>query len=74
MVLYTIINEYDILYAQERELRGEIGAFSDKPDKPCENFSTDPADYLAGTALSPFPPAVQAVSAAENILGRKGRK
>ena len=51
MVLYTIIGEYDILYAQERELRG---FFPDKPDKPSEILSTDPAAHLEGTSLPSF--------------------
>lgn len=45
MVLHTIIGEYDILYAQERELRGFF------PDKPSEVLSTDPTAYLSGTSL-----------------------
>ena len=49
MVLHTIIGEYDILYAQERELRGAF------PDKPSEilSISTDPAAHLGETSLPP---------------------
>lgn len=49
MVLYTIIGEYDILYAQEREL---FGFFPDKPSQ--EVLSTDPGAHLAGTSLPSF--------------------
>ena len=45
MVLYTVIGEYDVLYAQERELRDFF------PDKPPEAFSTDPTAHLEGTSL-----------------------
>lgn len=48
MVLHTIIGEYDVLYAQEREL---CGFFSDKPE---EAFCTDPAAHLSGTVLPHF--------------------
>ncbi len=39
MVLYTIIGEYDVLYAQEREL-----AFAENSKQ--EVLSTNPADFL----------------------------
>ena len=42
MVLHTIIGEYDVLYAQEREL-----AFVKNPKQ--ELMSTNPADFLQGT-------------------------
>lgn len=42
MVLHTIIGEYDVLYAQEREL-----AFVKNPKQ--EIMSTNPADFLQGT-------------------------
>ncbi len=42
MVLHTIINEYDVLYAQEREL-----AFVKNSKQ--EIMSTNPADFLQGT-------------------------
>ena len=45
MVLHTIIGEYDVLYAHERELRGFF------PDKPSEILSTDPAAYLGETSI-----------------------
>lgn len=42
MVLHTIIGEYDILYAQEREL-----SFAENPKQ--EIMSTNPADFLQAT-------------------------
>lgn len=42
MVLHTIIGEYDVLYAQQREL-----AFAEKTKQ--EIMSTNPADFLQGT-------------------------
>ncbi|MBQ8787177.1 MAG: hypothetical protein IJZ61_06055 [Oscillospiraceae bacterium] len=42
MVLHTIIGEYDVLYAQEREL-----AFVKNPKQ--EIMSTNPADFLHST-------------------------
>ncbi len=42
MVLHTIIGEYDVLYAQEREL-----AFVKKSKQ--EIMSTNPADFLQNT-------------------------
>jgi len=42
MVLHTIIGEYDVLYAQEREL-----AFVENPKQGI--MSTNPADFLQGT-------------------------
>ncbi len=42
MVLHTIIGEYDVLYAQEREL-----AFVKNPKQ--EIMSTNPADFLQAT-------------------------
>lgn len=70
MVLHTIIGEYDVLYAQEREFCNFF------PDKRCDfpAMSTNPSDYLSETSLSPVSEAVQAVPAAENTLQRKGRK
>ncbi len=47
MVLHTIIGEYDILYAQKRELAGYGSA-----DVPQEAMSTDPRDFLAETELT----------------------
>ena len=42
MVLHTIINEYDVLYAQEREL-----SYVKNPKQ--EIMSTNPADFLQST-------------------------
>lgn len=42
MVLHTIIGEYDVLYAQEREL-----AFVKNHNQ--DIMSTNPADFLQGT-------------------------
>lgn len=47
MVLHTIIGEYDILYAQERELAGYGGEAV-----PQAVLSTNPQDFLETTALS----------------------
>ena len=66
MVLYTIIGEYDILYAQERELRGFL------PDKPSEILSTDPTAHFAGTSL-PTLTAGLGISP-RSSKNRKGRK
>ena len=41
MVIHTIIGEYDVLYAQEREL-----AYVKNPKQ--EIMSTNPADFLQG--------------------------
>lgn len=65
MVLHTIIGEYDVLYAQNRELSG---SFPDKHDKHSA-WSADPADHLSETSLS----AAYTVLTAENIY-RKGRR
>lgn len=46
MVLHTIINEYDVLYAQERELAQAENVGAE------EKFSTNPLDFLMGTTLS----------------------
>lgn len=46
MVLHTIIGEYDILYAQERELAGYGGKAV-----PQAVMSTNPQDFLAETEL-----------------------
>ncbi len=53
MVLHTIIGEYDVLYAQERELSGYGGK-----NAPQAVMSTDPRDFLAGTEL-PKPENIQ---------------
>ncbi|MCM1022618.1 MAG: hypothetical protein NC395_01000 [Prevotella sp.] len=45
MVLYTVIGEYDVLYAQTRELKGLA-------DTPRATLSTNPRDFLGGTALN----------------------
>lgn len=47
MVLHTIIGEYDVLYAQERELAGYGGEAV-----PQAVLSTNPQDFLEATALS----------------------
>lgn len=47
MVLHTIIGEYDILYAQEREFAGYGGEAV-----PQAVLSTNPMDFLGETALS----------------------
>lgn len=49
MVLYTVIGEYDVLYAQNRELK-KLFANSDKT-LPEAVLSTNPRDFLDGTAL-----------------------
>ncbi len=46
MVLHTIIGEYDVLYAQERELSGYV-----EKTAPQAVMSTDPRDFLRGTEL-----------------------
>lgn len=45
MVLYTVVGEYDVLYAQNRELKwlAEVTA---------ECLSTDPRDFLNSTVLN----------------------
>ncbi len=48
MVLHTVIGEYDILYAQERELAGYT-EYEKAP--PRAVMSTNPQDYLAETEL-----------------------
>lgn len=50
MVLHTIIGEYDVLYAQTREM----SCLEEKslPAKPQAVLSTNPNDFLAGTALN----------------------
>lgn len=45
MVLHTIIGEYDILYAQEREL-----AYAE--NRKQEIMSTNPEDFLGYTAVT----------------------
>lgn len=50
MVLHTIIGEYDILYAQERELAGYGGN-----TVPQAVMSTNPRDFLAETELPKKP-------------------
>ena len=70
MVLHTIIGEYDILYAQERELCGFLS------DKPCGIISTDPAAHLAGTSLTSVAEmtAAQGISPAFEKTNEKGEK
>ena len=46
MVLHTIINEYDVLYAQERALTQAENVGAE------EKFSTNPLDFLMETTLS----------------------
>ena len=46
MVLHTIIGEYDVLYAQEREL-----AYAAEQVQAV--LSTNPADFLKETAAEP---------------------
>lgn len=50
MTLYTVIGEYDVLYAQDRELK----ELSVKPliQQGQAVLSTDPRDFLGGTVLS----------------------
>lgn len=49
MVLYTVIGEYDVLYAQNRELKS-LSANTEKT-LPEAVLSTNPRDFLDGTAL-----------------------
>lgn len=49
MVLYTVIGEYDVLYAQNRELK-MLSASADQR-LPEAVLSTNPQDFLGGTAL-----------------------
>lgn len=49
MVLYTVIGEYDVLYAQNRELK-MLSAGAEK-SLPEAVLSTNPQDFLGGTAL-----------------------
>ncbi|MBD5139733.1 MAG: hypothetical protein HDT24_10525 [Ruminococcus sp.] len=46
MVLYTVIGEYDVLYAQSRELSADNTA-----PLPQKILSTDLRDFLGGTTL-----------------------
>jgi len=48
MVLHTVIGEYDILYAQERELAGYAEYEKALPQAV---MSTNPRDFLAETEL-----------------------
>lgn len=47
MVLYTVVGEYDVLYAQNRELSADNTA-----PLPQAVLSTDLRDFLGGTALA----------------------
>lgn len=47
MVLYTVIGEYDVLYAQNRELSAD-----NTEPLPQAVLSTDLRDHLSGTALN----------------------
>lgn len=49
MVLYTVIGEYDVLYAQNRELK-KISANAERSLHEAV-LSTDPRNFLDGTAL-----------------------
>lgn len=49
MVLYTVIGEYDVLYAQNRELK-MLSAGAEK-SLPEAVLPTNPRDFLDGTAL-----------------------
>lgn len=50
MTLYTVIGEYDVLYAQDRELKGFSADASAQRSQPV--LSTNPRDFLGGTVLS----------------------
>lgn len=50
MTLYTVIGEYDVLYAQDRELKGLSADASVQRSQPV--LSTNPRDFLGGTVLS----------------------
>lgn len=50
MTLYTVIGEYDVLYAQDRELK-ELSADASAL-RSLPRLSTDPRDFLGGTVLS----------------------
>lgn len=50
MTLYTVIGEYDVLYAQDRELKGLSADASAQRNQPV--LSTNPRDFLGGTVLS----------------------
>ncbi len=50
MILYSVIGEYDVLYAQNRELKELSGTAS--VQRSGTVLSTNPRDFLGGTVLS----------------------
>ncbi len=50
MILYSVIGEYDVLYAQDRELK-ELSADA-SVQRSQSVLSTNPQDFLGGTVLS----------------------
>lgn len=50
MILYSVIGEYDVLYAQNRELKELSGTSSVQRSEAV--LSTNPRDFLGGTVLS----------------------
>lgn len=50
MILYSVIGEYDVLYAQDRELKELSADASAQRRQPL--LSTNPRDFLGGTVLS----------------------
>ena len=56
MILHTIIGEYDILQAQNREMKLTADSAMQTADtsKQKQIFSTDPDDYLWRTKLCQF--------------------
>lgn len=50
MALYTVIGEYDVFFAQNRELKELSGTVPAQRSQPV--LSTNPQDFLGGTVLS----------------------
>ncbi len=50
MILYSVIGEYDVLYAQDRELKELSADASVQRSQPV--LSTNPQDFLGGTVLN----------------------
>lgn len=50
MALYTVIGEYDVFFAQNRELKELSGTVPAQRSQPV--LSTHPQDFLGGTVLN----------------------
>ena len=50
MALYTVIGEYDVFFAQNRELKELSGTVPAQRSQPV--LSTNPQDFLGGTVLN----------------------